>query len=229
VSYPGRSAGRPKGLRAERSALSDRQKSAEGIVGPAQATLVRHPRAERRGNRGAEPPRGGAEGPNGAPRGAHPWGPEPPLSARRAGPGVGTPRDATPARGGVPAALQGRWRRLVPAPRRRGALPAGRGPAAGERCLGPRAEPHAPRGVRAVCRAPGAGARETAGDVRVAGPDPRPHAPPPGTPHGGMEDRPDAPAAQAGEPASAAAASAPRAAQRPRRPAQPRPAWPLGR
>jgi hypothetical protein len=39
------------GLRAERSALTGRQKSAEGIVGPAQARLVRHPKAERRGNR----------------------------------------------------------------------------------------------------------------------------------------------------------------------------------
>ena len=40
-----------KGLRAERSALTDRQKSAEGIVGSTQARLVRHPKAERRGNR----------------------------------------------------------------------------------------------------------------------------------------------------------------------------------
>jgi hypothetical protein len=39
------------GLRAEGSALTDRQKSAEGIVGPPQARLVRHPTAERRGNR----------------------------------------------------------------------------------------------------------------------------------------------------------------------------------
>jgi hypothetical protein len=30
--------------------LTTSQKSAEGIVGPAQAKLVRHPRAERRGN-----------------------------------------------------------------------------------------------------------------------------------------------------------------------------------
>jgi hypothetical protein len=59
-----------RGLRAERSALTGRQKSAAGIVGPAQARLVRHPKAERRGNREAEPPRGRAEGPNGAPRGA---------------------------------------------------------------------------------------------------------------------------------------------------------------
>ena len=42
---------RDKGLRAERSALIGRQKSAEGLVGPAQARLVRHPKAERRGNR----------------------------------------------------------------------------------------------------------------------------------------------------------------------------------
>jgi hypothetical protein len=39
-----------EGLRAERSALTGRQKSAEGIVGPTQARLVRHPKAERRGN-----------------------------------------------------------------------------------------------------------------------------------------------------------------------------------
>jgi hypothetical protein len=42
---------RRKGLRAERSALSGQQKSAEGIGGPTQARLVRHPKAERRGNR----------------------------------------------------------------------------------------------------------------------------------------------------------------------------------
>ena len=42
---------RRKGLRAERSALSGQQKSAEGIVGPTQARLGRHPKAERRGNR----------------------------------------------------------------------------------------------------------------------------------------------------------------------------------
>jgi hypothetical protein len=60
----------PWGLRAEGSVLTDRQKSAEGIGGPAQARLVRHPQAERRGNREAEPQRGRAEGPNGAPRGA---------------------------------------------------------------------------------------------------------------------------------------------------------------
>jgi hypothetical protein len=41
----------PLGLRAEGSVLTARQKSAEGIVGPAQARLVRHPKAERRGNR----------------------------------------------------------------------------------------------------------------------------------------------------------------------------------
>ena len=39
-----------EGLRAEGSVLTDQQKSAEGIVGPTQATLVRHPKAERRGN-----------------------------------------------------------------------------------------------------------------------------------------------------------------------------------
>ena len=38
------------GLRAEPSALTAPPKSAEGIVGPAQATLVRHPKADRRGN-----------------------------------------------------------------------------------------------------------------------------------------------------------------------------------
>jgi hypothetical protein len=38
------------GLRAEGSVLTDRQTSAEGIVGPPQARLVRHPTAERRGN-----------------------------------------------------------------------------------------------------------------------------------------------------------------------------------
>jgi hypothetical protein len=35
------------GLRAERSALPDRQTSAEGIVGPPQARLVRHLKAGR--------------------------------------------------------------------------------------------------------------------------------------------------------------------------------------
>jgi hypothetical protein len=40
-----------QGLRAEQSSLTAPQKSAEGIVGSAQATLVRHPKAERRGNR----------------------------------------------------------------------------------------------------------------------------------------------------------------------------------
>jgi hypothetical protein len=72
VSYPGRSAGcpGPRGLRAERFALTDQQKSAEGIVGSTPATLVRHPTAERRGNGEAAPQRGRAEGPNGAPRGA---------------------------------------------------------------------------------------------------------------------------------------------------------------
>jgi hypothetical protein len=42
---------RRKGLRAEQSFLSGPQKSAAGIVGPMQARLVRHPKAERRGNR----------------------------------------------------------------------------------------------------------------------------------------------------------------------------------
>ena len=42
---------RKSGLRIERSVLTGRQKSAEGIVGPPQARLVRHPIAERRGNR----------------------------------------------------------------------------------------------------------------------------------------------------------------------------------
>jgi hypothetical protein len=54
-----------QGLRAEDSSLTAPQKSAEGIVGPAQARLVRHPKAERRGNRSAEPPRERAEGLNG--------------------------------------------------------------------------------------------------------------------------------------------------------------------
>jgi hypothetical protein len=43
------------GLRAEGSVLTDRQKSAEDIVGAPQARLVRHPKADRRGNREAEP------------------------------------------------------------------------------------------------------------------------------------------------------------------------------
>jgi hypothetical protein len=58
------------GLRVEGSVLTYRQKSAGGIVGPTQAKLGRHPKADRRGNREAEPQRGRAEGPNGAPRGA---------------------------------------------------------------------------------------------------------------------------------------------------------------
>ena len=61
---------RRNGLRAERVALSGQQKSAEGIVGPTQARLVRHPKADRRGHREAKPPRGWAEGPHGVPRGA---------------------------------------------------------------------------------------------------------------------------------------------------------------
>ena len=39
-----------EGLRAEQSSLTTSQKSADGRVGPAQAKLVRHPKAERRGN-----------------------------------------------------------------------------------------------------------------------------------------------------------------------------------
>jgi hypothetical protein len=54
-----------EGLRAEQSSLTTSQKSADGIVGPAQAQLVRHPKAERRGNGEAKPPRGWAEGLNG--------------------------------------------------------------------------------------------------------------------------------------------------------------------
>ena len=40
-----------QGLRVAGAALTGRQKSAEGILGPRQARLVRHPNAERRGNR----------------------------------------------------------------------------------------------------------------------------------------------------------------------------------
>jgi hypothetical protein len=58
------------GLRAEGSALTDRQQAAEGIVGPPQARRVRPPRAERRGNSEAEPSRARADGPHGAPCGA---------------------------------------------------------------------------------------------------------------------------------------------------------------
>jgi hypothetical protein len=54
-----------QGLRAEESSRTAPQTSAEGIVGSAQATLGRHPKAERQGNREAEPQRGWAEGPNG--------------------------------------------------------------------------------------------------------------------------------------------------------------------
>jgi hypothetical protein len=39
------------GLRPGEPGLTGQQKSAEGILGPRQARLVRHPRAERRGNR----------------------------------------------------------------------------------------------------------------------------------------------------------------------------------
>ena len=42
---------RRSGLRTGEPGLSGRQKSAEGIVGWRQARLVRHPEAERRGNR----------------------------------------------------------------------------------------------------------------------------------------------------------------------------------
>jgi hypothetical protein len=38
-------------LSEEQSEPTSMQKSAEGIIGPAQARLVRHPKAERRGNR----------------------------------------------------------------------------------------------------------------------------------------------------------------------------------
>ena len=39
------------GLKPGEPDLTGRQKSAEGILGPRQARLVRHPNAERRGNR----------------------------------------------------------------------------------------------------------------------------------------------------------------------------------
>ena len=42
---------RRSGLRPGEPGLTGRQKSAEGIVGSRQARLVRHPNAERRGNR----------------------------------------------------------------------------------------------------------------------------------------------------------------------------------
>jgi hypothetical protein len=42
---------RKSGLRLGEPDLTGRQKSAEGILGPRQARLVRHPNAERRGNR----------------------------------------------------------------------------------------------------------------------------------------------------------------------------------
>jgi hypothetical protein len=45
------SAVRKSGLRPGEPDLTGRQKSAEGILGPRQARLVRHPNAERRGNR----------------------------------------------------------------------------------------------------------------------------------------------------------------------------------
>jgi len=46
-----------KGLRVAGAALTGRQKSAEGILGPRQARRVRHPNAERRGTREAAPHR----------------------------------------------------------------------------------------------------------------------------------------------------------------------------
>jgi hypothetical protein len=42
---------RTRGLRPGKPGLTGRQKSAEGRGGPRQARLVRHPNAERRGNR----------------------------------------------------------------------------------------------------------------------------------------------------------------------------------
>lgn len=54
MSYPGRSAGGRRRLRAERSVLTGRQKAAEGGVSPTQAKLGRHPKAERRGSSEAE-------------------------------------------------------------------------------------------------------------------------------------------------------------------------------
>jgi hypothetical protein len=42
---------RKNGLKPGEPDLTGRQKSAEGILGPRQARLVRHPNAERRGNR----------------------------------------------------------------------------------------------------------------------------------------------------------------------------------
>jgi hypothetical protein len=64
-------------LSEEHSAPISRQKSAEGIIGSAQARLGRHPKAERRGNREAEPQRGRTEGPNGRQAGALEVGPRP--------------------------------------------------------------------------------------------------------------------------------------------------------
>jgi hypothetical protein len=64
-------------LSEEQSEPTSRQKSAEGIIGPAQARLVRHPKAERRGNREAESQRGWTEGPNGGQEGAPEAGPRP--------------------------------------------------------------------------------------------------------------------------------------------------------
>ena len=45
------SAVQSSGLKSGEPDLTGRQKSAEGIGGPGQARLVRHPNAERRGNR----------------------------------------------------------------------------------------------------------------------------------------------------------------------------------
>ena len=49
-------------LRAEASSLTASQTSADGIGGPAQARLVRHPKAERQEKREVELPRERAEG-----------------------------------------------------------------------------------------------------------------------------------------------------------------------
>ena len=62
-------------LSEEPSEPTSRQKSAEGIRGPAPARRVRHPKAERRGNREAEPPRGRTEGSNGRQEGSLEVGP----------------------------------------------------------------------------------------------------------------------------------------------------------
>jgi hypothetical protein len=64
-------------LSEEASEPTGMQTSAEGIVGPAPARLVRHPTADRRGHGEAEPPRGWAEGPNGGQEGSPHVGPRP--------------------------------------------------------------------------------------------------------------------------------------------------------